>query len=99
MNGDFYSSKCLREVEDFYKTRRPSTGARGIKLLHDNARPHVSKLTRQTIDEIGFEVLEHPPYTSFTMRLLAISRDEKTPWRETFFNKIRTGNRRLPLPT
>ena len=63
INGDFYSSKCLREVEDFYKTRRPSTGARGIKLLHDNARPHVSKLTRQTIDEIGFEVLEHPPYS------------------------------------
>ncbi|KAI6652938.1 hypothetical protein LOD99_4015 [Oopsacas minuta] len=63
LNGEFYVDKCLREFKKVYKTRRPRTGTRGIKLLHDNARPHVSKYVREVIEDIGFETIEHPPYT------------------------------------
>jgi len=32
-------------------------------LLHDNARPHISKVTLQKLNELGYETLLHPPYS------------------------------------
>ena len=31
--------------------------------MHDNASPHVSKNTLQKLEELGWEVLAHPPYS------------------------------------
>uniref|UniRef100_A0A0K0EWZ5 Histone-lysine N-methyltransferase SETMAR n=1 Tax=Strongyloides venezuelensis TaxID=75913 RepID=A0A0K0EWZ5_STRVS len=35
---------------------------RGPMLLHENAKPHVSNITVQKLNEIGYETLLHPPY-------------------------------------
>lgn len=35
---------------------------KGVVLLHDNARPHVSNRTTAVIKEFGWYVLDHPPY-------------------------------------
>ncbi|GFY30962.1 uncharacterized protein TNCV_1629351 [Trichonephila clavipes] len=35
----------------------------GVLLLHDNARPHTSRKTRELIESFGWEVLDHAPYS------------------------------------
>uniref|UniRef100_A0A0N5C1N5 Histone-lysine N-methyltransferase SETMAR n=1 Tax=Strongyloides papillosus TaxID=174720 RepID=A0A0N5C1N5_STREA len=36
---------------------------RGPILLHDNAKPHVSRITVQKLTELGYETLPHSPYS------------------------------------
>ena len=38
--GKFYRESVFTQLVDFYQKRRPRTGVRGIKLLHDNAPAH-----------------------------------------------------------
>ncbi|KOC69850.1 Histone-lysine N-methyltransferase SETMAR [Habropoda laboriosa] len=36
---------------------------KGSILLHDNARPHVSLITVQKLNDLEYETLQHPPYS------------------------------------
>ena len=63
ITGSFYLNECLSEVEKFYHNRRPRTGTRGLRLLHDNARPHKTKLVREKLESMRVVELDHPPYS------------------------------------
>lgn len=58
LNGAYYS-ELLREV------RRSRRKARGIPLwlLHDNAPIHTCRTATAAVEDCGFEVVSHPPYS------------------------------------
>ena len=63
VTGKFYSTQVISAVENRYIERRPKTGARGIKLLNDNASSHKTKQVANHIVEIGMQTFDHPPYS------------------------------------
>ena len=63
VTGKFYRESVLTQLVDFYQKRRPRTGVRGIKSLHDNAPAHKSTTVQEYLKESGLDVLDHPPYS------------------------------------
>ena len=63
VTGKFYRESVLTQLVDFYQKRRPCTGVRSIKLLHDNAPTHKSVTVQEYLKESGLDVLDHPPYS------------------------------------
>ena len=63
VTGKFYRESFRTQLVDFYQKRRPRTGVRGIKLLHDNAPAHISATVQEYLKESGLDVLDHPPYS------------------------------------
>ncbi|CAF2939662.1 unnamed protein product [Rotaria sp. Silwood2] len=43
--------------------QRKSAGTKGIKLLHDNARPHTHSNVINYLTEEGIIIMPHPPYS------------------------------------
>ena len=63
ITGTYYKNVVLKKVKKFYELKRPSTGLRGINLLHDNAPAHKSKVVVEYLEEEKVNVLDHPPYS------------------------------------
>ena len=51
----------LQKVQEKLLQKHPKSYK--IYFLHDNARPHISKVTHKKLLELGWEVLPHPPYS------------------------------------
>lgn len=63
ITAEVYSQQ-LRWLQDVLYEKRPDLADRkDVILLHDNARPHVAKLTERTIGQLRWEVLPHPPWS------------------------------------
>lgn len=60
ITSDLYSQQ-LDRVDD--ALRRQGVDTSKTRLLHDNARPHIAKMTQKKLEELGWSVLPHPPYS------------------------------------
>lgn len=61
VDKDLYVAQ-LHRLNDAIHLKRPNRKGQVI-LLHDNARPHVAKVVKATLQELDWEVLRHPPYS------------------------------------
>jgi hypothetical protein len=63
-NVNFASySEVLLKLPDTIGRKRPGQPARRVLFHHDNARPHTARATLGRIQELQWELLEHPPYS------------------------------------
>ena len=62
INSTLYFQQLMR-LKQAIKKRLELINKKGVVFHHDNARPHISLVTRQKLRELGWEVLMHPPYS------------------------------------
>ena len=62
VNSTLYCQQPMRLKQAIKKKRPELINKKGVVFHHDNARPHISLVTRQKLRELGSEVLMHPPY-------------------------------------
>lgn len=63
VNTERYCNQ-LEKLNEAVKEKRPVLANRkGIVFLHDNARPHTAIKTQKKLNDFGWEVLSHPPYS------------------------------------
>lgn len=75
ITGHVYKNSVPREVKKVkkhYKRKRPKSGIRNIRLLHDNAPAHKSQIVKSFLEKANVPVLPHPPYIHPTCLPLTI---------------------------
>jgi histone-lysine N-methyltransferase SETMAR len=58
-----YSQQLQGLHEVLLEKRSNLMNQKDVILLHDNATPHVAQLTQRIIEQFGWEVLAHPPWS------------------------------------
>ena len=66
VNASSYCS-LLERLKTAIRTKRKGLLTQGVILLHDNARSHTVRLTLETVEQLGLDVLPHPPYSPFPL--------------------------------
>jgi histone-lysine N-methyltransferase SETMAR len=61
MNAALYCEVLLKLWNAVHR-KHPSQLVKGVLLNHDNARPHTAQVTQERIQELQWELSEHPPY-------------------------------------
>jgi len=62
INAEYYSS-LLVQLKDILKEKRHGKITRGVLFLHDNAPAHRTLATQKKLAYLGFQCLDHPPYS------------------------------------
>jgi len=62
INAQYYSP-LLVQLKDILKEKRRGMVTKGILFLHDNAPTHRALATQNNLAYLGFQLLDHPPYS------------------------------------
>ena len=57
----YYKDIVLKKLKTYYQTRRPATGFKHVRLLHDNAPAHTSAIVTAFLKKEKVTVLPHSP--------------------------------------
>ncbi|XP_046826458.1 histone-lysine N-methyltransferase SETMAR-like [Vespa crabro] len=63
VNADLYREQLDRVNQSLIEEYSVIVNRKGVILQHDNARPHCTRRTLEKINELGWEVLPHSPYS------------------------------------
>lgn len=55
--------ETLKKLRRAIQNKRRGMLTAGIVFVHDNARPHTAVRTRELLDQFGWDVFDHPPYS------------------------------------
>ena len=76
VTGDLCPEQIIRLCRALHGKRSEyETRQHKVILLHDNARPHITKLVKETLEALRWEVLPHaayPPNCPFRLSLVLI---------------------------
>ena len=62
ITGKYYKDVVLKKLKrKYYQKRRPATGFKHVRLLHDNAPAHTSTIVTAFLKKEKVTVLPHPP--------------------------------------
>jgi len=62
INAQYYSS-LLVQLKDILKKKRRGKLTKGVLFLHDNAPAHRPVAPQKKLAYLGFQCLDHPPYS------------------------------------
>ena len=62
INAECYLS-LLVQLKDILKEKRRGKVTKGVLFLHDNAPAHRALATQKKLAYLGFQRLDHPPYS------------------------------------
>jgi histone-lysine N-methyltransferase SETMAR len=63
INSDVYCDQLDKVDESLKQNRAALVNRKGVLFHQDNARPHVAENTRKKLEELGWDLMEHPPYS------------------------------------
>ncbi|UYV72367.1 hypothetical protein LAZ67_9002822 [Cordylochernes scorpioides] len=62
INSNWYC-EILKQLRRVIQNKRRGMLTKGVRFHHDNARPHTAHQTTALIEEFGWELVSHPPYS------------------------------------
>ena len=63
VTAQYYRDNCLKQVVEKVMEERPTSGLKNMKILHDNAKPHVAKIVKKYLQDQNLAIIDHPPYS------------------------------------
>jgi len=86
INAEYYSSPLV-QLKDILKEKHRGKVTKGALFLHNNALAHWPLATQKKVAYLGFQCLDHPPYSSRSgpIGLPPAPWTEKTIERSPFF--------------
>ena len=63
VNASYYCTLLSDRLRQAVRRKRPGLLKKGVIFQHDNAPPHRARQTMEKIEEMGWELLQHLPYS------------------------------------